>query len=98
ETFPERYEDHPVSQFRRGPVSDPYRESLYVGYRWFDSAKLRVAFPFGHGLSYTTFTWSDTRVSWRRSQDDDVLDVRVRVTNTGARQGSDVVQLYVRDV
>lgn len=63
ETFPERYDDHPVARLPDGPATIEYRESLYVGYRWFDSVATPVAFPFGHGLSYTTFSWSDARVT-----------------------------------
>ena len=68
-----------------------YREGLYVGYRFFDSAEQPVLFPFGHGLSYTDFAYSElsTVVS------DDVTRVSLDVTNTGARAGAEVVQLYV---
>ena len=65
-----------------------YREGLLVGYRWYDTRHLPVAFPFGHGGSYTSFSWGPARV--------DGLTVTVPVTNTGDRPGSDVVQVYVR--
>ena len=73
-----------------------YREGLYVGYRFHDSARVSARFPFGHGLSYTSFEWSDATVH----EDDGGADrtVRLTVTNTGDRSGSDVVQVYVRDV
>ena len=67
-----------------------YREGLYVGYRFHDTARVAARFPFGHGLSYTTFAWSDVVA--------DQHTVRVTVTNTGQRTGADVVQVYVRDV
>ncbi|MEP1122505.1 MAG: glycoside hydrolase family 3 C-terminal domain-containing protein [Ilumatobacter sp.] len=67
-----------------------YREGLYVGYRFHDTAAVAARFAFGHGLSYTSFEWSEPRV--------DELTVRVTVTNTGDRCGSDVVQVYVHDV
>lgn len=95
ETFPERYSDHPVSHLPNGPATVEYRESLYVGYRWFDSADEEVAFPFGHGLSYTTFEWTDVAAE---VVDDDTVEVRVTVTDTGDRAGSEVVQVYVHDI
>ena len=67
-----------------------YREGLLVGYRWYDTRHLPVAFPFGHGLSYTSFAWGPATV--------DGLTVTVPVTNTGTRAGTDVVQVYVRPV
>ncbi len=71
-----------------------YREGLYVGYRFHDSAEVSARFAFGHGLSYTTFEWSGVTIDG----DGTDLTVRVSVTNTGDRAGSDVVQVYVRDV
>ncbi|WP_440710904.1 glycoside hydrolase family 3 C-terminal domain-containing protein [Herbiconiux sp. YIM B11900] len=94
ETFPVRYSEHPASQLHNGPATVEYRESLYVGYRYFDSAGERVAFPFGHGLSYTSFDWSEPAVE---SDDAAGIEVRLTVTNTGDRAGSEVVQLYVHD-
>ena len=71
-----------------------YREGLFVGYRFHDTADVAPRFAFGHGLSYTTFGWSDATVSGSGCD----LTVELTVTNTGSRAGSDVVQLYVRDV
>lgn len=71
-----------------------YREGLYVGYRFHDTAGVAARFPFGHGLSYTTFEWSNVRVEG----DGTDRTVHVTVTNTGDRTGSDVVQVYVSDV
>ena len=71
-----------------------YREGLYVGYRFHDTAQVAPRFPFGHGLSYTTFDWTEAQVSG----DGCTLTVEVTITNTGQRRGSEVVQLYVRDV
>jgi beta-glucosidase len=90
ETFPHRLEDHPVTAMPTGPAVLEYRESVYVGYRYFDTAEVDVLFPFGHGLSYTTFAYSALSVEGR--------EVTVRVTNTGPRAGSEVVQLYVHPV
>lgn len=71
-----------------------YREGLYVGYRFHDTAHVAARFPFGHGLSYTTFDWSDVRIDGDGSD----RSVHLTVRNSGDRAGSDVVQVYVRDV
>lgn len=76
------------------PRQVQYREGLYVGYRFHDTAGVPARFAFGAGLSYTTFDWSDVRVDG----DGTDLTVRTTVANTGERAGSDVVQVYVRDV
>lgn len=71
----------------------PYEEDIYVGYRYFDSFGKNVAYPFGHGLSYTTFAYDDARVT----RDGDKARVTVKVTNTGDRAGKETVQLYAAD-
>lgn len=71
-----------------------YREGLYIGYRFHDTAGVAARFAFGHGLSYTTFDWSEASVTGHGCD----LTVEVAVTNTGDRAGSEVVQVYVRDV
>jgi beta-glucosidase len=95
ETFPLRLEDNPVHALPFGPRQTEYRESIYVGYRWYDSAGVDMAYPFGHGLSYTTFAWSEPAV---RLVGEAAVEVAVTVTNTGTRPGSEVVQVYVTDV
>ncbi|MDD3403576.1 MAG: glycoside hydrolase family 3 C-terminal domain-containing protein [Hespellia sp.] len=88
ETYPIRYEDTPA--FRNYPSTErnaEYREALYIGYRYYDTSKVRVQYPFGFGLSYTTFEYSDMKV--------DADGVSVTVKNTGAYEGAEVVQLYV---
>jgi beta-glucosidase len=72
-----------------------YREGLLVGYRWYDTRHLPVAFPFGHGGSYTTFAWGPGSLS-SQAFSGDPITVSVPVTNTGDRTGSEVVQVYVR--
>jgi len=95
ETFPHGLADNPVHALPFGPRQTEYRESVYVGYRWYDSAGVGVAYPFGHGLGYTTFAWSDAAA---RRVDNAAVEVSVTVTNTGQRTGSEVVQVYVHDV
>jgi len=74
-----------------------YGEGVLVGYRWYDARELDVAFPFGHGLSYTRFDYSDVAASVTGSGADASVDVQVTVTNSGSVAGSEVVQVYVRD-
>jgi len=99
ETFPIALSDNPVHSMPFGPRQTEYRESIFVGYRWYATAEAPVAYPFGHGLSYTTFEWSDAELSAEDVTADDLvagrLAVSVTVTNTGKRDGSDVVQVYV---
>lgn len=84
-----------------GPLSaNPhtnYEEGMYIGYRWFDRKKIEPRYPFGYGLSYTTFKLSDPAVSATEFKVDEPLKVTVNVTNTGKRDGAEVVQLYVSD-
>jgi beta-glucosidase len=97
-TLPLRYEHNPSYGNFPGENSEiRYGEGLFVGYRWYDSRHLPVRFPFGHGLSYTTFELGAPRApaSYTRG---DTLVVEVPVTNTGARAGSEVVQCYVEPV
>ncbi len=88
ETIPMHYEDTPA--FRNYPSMErnsEYRESIFVGYRYYDTCEVRVQYPFGFGLSYTEFTYSDLSV------DED--GITLTVTNTGKRDGAEVVQMYV---
>lgn len=79
--------------FKAQPSQVEYREGIYVGYRYYDTAGIQVAYPFGFGLSYTTFSYSDLRLS--STQFDDALEAVVTVTNTGKVAGREVVQLYL---
>ena len=91
ETVPVRLQDTPAwGNFPGEHGHVRYGEGLLVGYRWYDARDLDVTYPFGHGLSYTTFEYGDAIVS----SDDDGLVVRVPVTNTGERDGAEVVQVY----
>ncbi|MGX7724189.1 glycoside hydrolase family 3 C-terminal domain-containing protein [Rhodococcus sp. 5G237] len=91
ETVPIRLEDTPAhTNFPGEHGHVRYGEGLFVGYRSYDARRLDVSFPFGHGLSYTTFEYADATV-----QSDGDLTVHVTVTNTGERPGAEVVQVYV---
>ncbi len=74
-----------------------YREGVFVGYRWYDAREIEPLFPFGHGLSYTGFEYSNLEVESDNGADDVVAHVRLNVENTGDVAGSEVVQLYVGD-
>lgn len=99
ETFPEQLSDNPSYLFFPGEGDKvEYREGLFVGYRYYDKKKLRPLFPFGYGLSYTTFEYSDLAVNKKQLSDQETLTVTVKVRNTGSVKGKEVIQLYVRDV
>ncbi len=98
ETYPASFEDNPTAgNYPGGPVTSEHRESVYIGYRYYDAANKNVVFPFGYGLSYTTFTYSDIKLSADRIKDTDTLDVTFTITNTGDRDGAEIAQLYVAD-
>jgi len=73
-----------------------YKEGVFVGYRWYESKKIEPLFPFGFGLSYTTFKYDDLKLSSTKLSGDDVLKVSFTITNTGKVAGAEVVQLYVQ--
>lgn len=94
-TFPKYWED--CNAYGNFPGSDSvnYEEGIYVGYRWFDSKNKTPLFPFGFGLSYTTFSYSGMKVE---KIGDNRFIVSIEVTNSGNRSGAEVVQLYVKPV
>jgi beta-glucosidase len=99
ETFPIQLQDNPSHHyFPGGPSTVEYRESIYVGYRYYDTVRKEVRFPFGFGLSYTTFEYRDLHLSHYALMDDQSLEVSLVVKNTGPVAGKEVVQLYVRDL
>jgi beta-glucosidase len=99
ETFPLHAQDNPsYASFPGGRKTVEYRESVYVGYRYYDSAQRAVRFPFGHGLSYTKFQYDNLALSAARIADGDRVTVEATVTNVGPVAGKETVQLYVRDV
>ena len=96
ETFPLINEDALSAQyFPMGPRTVEYRESIYVGYRYFDTAKKAVAYPFGHGLSYTKFAYSDLKLSKKTVKEGEKLTVSFKLQNIGEVDGAEVAQVYV---
>lgn len=96
ETFPRRLEDTPAYGNFPGEAGQVrYGEGLLVGYRWYDTRKLEPAFPFGHGLSYTDFSYSDLTASVTEDAGSPGVQVQLKLTNSGAVEGAEVVQLYV---
>ena len=98
ETFPLKLEDNPsYLNFPGEKDLVEYKEGIFVGYRYYDKKKMDVLFPFGYGLSYTEFEYKNLKLNNSRIKDTDTLTVSVDVTNTGARAGKEVIQLYVAD-
>ncbi len=96
ETFPLRLEDTPCYLFYGGENDrSEYREGVFVGYRYYTSKDMPVLFPFGYGLSYTDFTYTNLQISHAKIQDNETLTVKVDVTNTGNCKGKEVIQLYI---
>lgn len=96
ETFPLRLEDTPTYPYYGVEKKDVvYREGVMVGYRHYETMKKDVLFPFGHGLSYTEFAYSDLELDKNEMADTEALQVSVRVKNIGTMAGKEVVQLYV---
>jgi beta-glucosidase len=81
-----------------GPKGVEYRESIYVGYRFYDKANVEPLFPFGHGLSYTQFEYSDLVLDSDKITDSDILNISFKIKNTGAFAGKEIAQVYVRDI
>lgn len=105
-TFPEKLEDvgahqlgdYPGRQREDGIFDEKYNESIFVGYRWTDKQKIRPLFPFGHGLSYTTFAYGKATVNKKVMKIDEQIVITVPITNTGKRIGSEIVQLYISNL
>ena len=95
ETFPLCLADTPTGDTRGDGFVDCYQEGIFVGYRWYDKYEKAVAFPFGHGLSYASFKYSDLEIC-KKSETD--YEVSYTVTNTSRVDGKEVSQVYVRDV
>lgn len=98
---------HKLGDYPGTPRHDPvegdiidmhYRDDIFVGYRFTDKNNLVPTFPFGHGLSYTTFDYGKAAIDRKKGTADDIFTVSIPVTNTGSRAGSEVVQLYIADL
>ncbi len=99
ETFPYHLEDNPsYLNFPGDGKHVKYAEGVFVGYRYYDKKKMGVRFPFGHGLSYTTFQYANLRLSSPKLEDGGKVTVQLDITNTGLMAGKAVAQLYVRDL
>ncbi len=99
ETFPVSLENNPSYQYFPGYKDEVnYKEDLLVGYRFYDTAKIRPQYPFGFGMSYTTFSFGNMKLSQKEIRNGERLLVSLDVTNTGGCYGKEVVQIYVEDV
>jgi beta-glucosidase len=97
-TFPKKLDDSPAHALGAYPGVDGvehYDEGLLVGYRWFDTKDIEPLFPFGHGLSYTQFAYSALTLTSRANDSDPFVTVMANIENTGKRDGSEVVQVYI---
>lgn len=98
ETIPYKLSDNPsYLNFPGDGKTVEYREGVFVGYRYYDTKEMPVRYPFGYGLSYTTFAYSDLKLSAKEIKDTDRLTVSLKVKNTGDMAGREIVQLYVAD-
>ena len=101
-TFPKKLEDSPAHQSQRSYPGDKqavhYEEDIFVGYRHFDKQDIEPLFPFGHGLSYTEFGYTDLRLSAHKLSTQDTLTITMSLTNAGDCPGAEVVQLYIADL
>ncbi|MDF2791516.1 MAG: glycoside hydrolase family 3 domain protein [Neobacillus sp.] len=99
ETFPKKLIHNPsYLNFPGDGETVEYREGIFVGYRHYDTRDVEPLFPFGYGLSYTSFEYSDLQVDKKQIKDDETITVSVKIKNIGSMAGKEVVQLYVRDV
>jgi beta-glucosidase len=98
-TYPKRLMDSPAHALGTYPGTNGtlfYTEGLLVGYRWFDTKNIEPLFPFGYGLSYTRFEYSDLKLVAGDPPDDPVVTAEFEIANTGRRAGAEVAELYVR--
>ena len=99
-TFPVRLEDngaHALGAYDPASTEAHYSEGIFVGYRWAQKKDIKPLFAFGHGLSYTTFSYSEAEISRTMMSENGKVTVSVNVTNTGDREGKEIVQLYIGD-
>ena len=100
-TFPKQLSDSPAHALNAYPQTTngtvEYKEGLLVGYRWFDTKNIEPLFPFGYGLSYTQFKYSDLKVTRNRDANNPVVTVTFTLQNTGKREGAEVAEVYVHE-
>jgi len=101
-TFPKKLSDSPAHKSERTfpGVEEKvfYDEGIYVGYRYFDKEQIEPLFPFGYGLSYTTFKYENLKLNKEKFSKNDTVTVSVDIVNTGNRSGAEIIQLYVQDI
>ncbi|WP_116788772.1 glycoside hydrolase family 3 C-terminal domain-containing protein [Flavobacterium psychrotrophum] len=99
-SFPVKLSDNPAHSVGEFPGTKDvnYTEGIFVGYRWHENKKIKPLFPFGHGLSYTTFKYGAVTLDKKQVTKDGKVTVSVKVKNTGKREGAEIVQLYIADV
>ena len=99
ETFPKKLSHNPsYINFPGEEDKVEYKEGLFVGYRYYDAKGIEPLFPFGYGLSYTNFEYTDISVDKNEIKDTDIVTVKVRVKNIGSIAGKEIIQLYIRDI
>ncbi|MBR6759966.1 MAG: glycoside hydrolase family 3 C-terminal domain-containing protein [Alistipes sp.] len=99
-TFHTRLQDyaaHSIGEYPGNGVDVRYNEGIFIGYRWADKQNIKTLFPFGHGLSYTTFEITEPQISKKSLKQGGEIKLKVEVRNTGERDGAEVVQLYISD-
>ena len=100
-TFPKQLMDSPAHALNAYPGTngvETYVEGLLVGYRWFDTKKIEPLFPFGYGLSYTTFKYSGLKITPDRDTNNPAVTVEFEIANTGKREGAEAAQIYVQEL
>ncbi|MEN8906270.1 MAG: glycoside hydrolase family 3 C-terminal domain-containing protein [Clostridiales bacterium] len=99
ETFPIKLKDNPSYLYYFGEKDVvEYREGIFVGYRYYDKKEMDVLFPFGHGLSYTSFEYSNMKINKSKISDNDEVEIIADITNTGKREGKEIIQLYISSI
>lgn len=100
-SFPVKLDDvgaHKLAAYPGVNQEADYKEGIFVGYRWLDKEKIKPLFPFGYGLSYTTFEYGNVTSDKSKLTENDQITFKVKVKNTGKRDGSEIVQLYIKDL
>jgi beta-glucosidase len=100
-TFPRKLSDSPAHNSERTYPGDDkvfYEEGIFVGYRHFDTKNIEPLFPFGYGLSYTSFSYDNLTIDKKKMKFDEIVKISVDISNTGERTGKEVVQLYINDI